>query len=49
MSQKHEGKRVEKCKNDMFGLIWPFPEYQWVARHAAGRKERQKERLPIGI
>ena len=49
VSQKHESKRVEKCKNDMFGWIWPFPEYQSASCHAAGRKERQKECLPTGI
>ena len=49
MSQKHESKRVEKCKNDMFGLIWPFPEYESVSCRAAGRKEGHKERSPDGI
>jgi len=49
VSQKHESQRVEKCKNDMFGWIWPFPLLESVACHAAGRKEGQKERLPTGI
>ena len=49
MSQKHESQKVEKFKNDMFGLIWPFPEYQMVSCHAAGRKEGQKERSTTRI
>ena len=49
MSQKHENTKVEKYKNDMFGLILPFPEYQSVSCRAAGRKEEHKEHLPTGI